>query len=99
LLHGRFPRFNSPDLSHAGSRVEKPGQFGELLRSAHRVDLHAAVIFIPDPASNTDALRVTLHEPAKSNALHATGNKPRSGLDRRLTQLFGSIGVAASTSA
>ena len=94
-MHSGFPRFNSPDISAAGSAIEQPAQFIELFGIAHGVDLDAAVILIPDPAAEPDAAGVLFDKPAESHTLHAAGDEPGSGLDRR----FHSAGAAASISA
>jgi hypothetical protein len=99
LLHSGFARFNSADISHAGSAIEEPGQFIKLIGSADGVDLHPTVILIPDPAADSDAARMLLNKPAESNTLHPTGNKPGSGLSGLLGQCFCSADVPGAISA
>lgn len=99
MLHGGFPRFNSPDFRHAGSLVEEAGELIQLFGVAGGVNLHAAVILIPDPAAEPDPARVLLDKPAESHTLYPAGNKPRSSLGGRLAQVFGSPSEMAWISA
>jgi hypothetical protein len=99
LLHSGFPGFNSPDIGHAGSAIEEAGQLIKLFGSADGVDLYAAVILISHPAAQPDAASVLLHKPPESHPLHTTGNKPGSGRNGRLAQLFGSADAIAPISA
>jgi hypothetical protein len=99
LLHSGFPCFNPADIRHAGPAIEEPGQFIKLFGGADGVDLHPAVILIPDPTAEPDPARVLLNKPAESHTLHPPGNKPRSGRDGRLTQVVRSTGRSSGAMA
>jgi hypothetical protein len=81
LLHSGFARFNSPDIGHAGPAIEQPGELIQLLGIADGVDLHTAVILVPNPAAKSDPARMLLDKPAESHTLHPAGDKPGSGFN------------------
>jgi hypothetical protein len=76
LLHGGFALFNSPNVGHARPLIQEPRQFVQLLGGTDRIDLHPAVVLIPDPPAEAEAIGFVLHEPAKSHSLYATGYEP-----------------------
>lgn len=80
MLHVSFLLFNPAHIRHARSLIKKSGEFVELIRGACGVNLHAPVIFVANPAAQTDADGVLFDEPAESNTLHAAGNIPAAGL-------------------
>jgi hypothetical protein len=51
-----------------------------LIGSADRINLDAAVVFIANPAMHADVARILLHEPAESDALHSSRDKPSARL-------------------
>jgi len=105
LLHGGFVLFNPPNLGHAGSLVQESCKFVELVWRAYGVDLYPAVVIIPDPSANAEAIRTVLNEPAESHTLHTSGYKPAARLvlhflrSARLSQFCASEGSAALNSA
>lgn len=48
----------------------------ELLLIADAVDLHSPVVFVADPSADADGACARLDEPAESDSLHASGDKP-----------------------
>ena len=88
MLHGSFLLFNSANLSHAGTHVQKRGQLLQLILSTDRINLYPAIVFIANPAADTDPARILLDEPAEPDALHASRHKP---LARLKFQWAGSI--------
>jgi len=91
LLHGGFLLFNPANLGHARPLVQKCRQLAQLIRSAGRVDLNPAIIFVADPPAHPDLARVLLDEEAKSNTLHTPRDKPAARLGCRCFQLVGSL--------
>ena len=99
MLHSGFARFNSPYIRHAGPAIEQAGELIKLFGIADGVDLHPAVILVPDPAAETDPARVLLDKPAKSHTLNPAGNKPGSRLNGQVAQLGRSTGRSAAAMA
>jgi len=90
LLHGRFLLFNPSYLGHPRPLVEKCRQLAQLTRSAGRIDLNPAVIFVADPAAHPDPAGVLLDEEAKSDSLYTPRYKPAACLGCRRFQLVDS---------
>lgn len=83
LLHGGFLLFNSTDFCEAGAAIEQRSQPLQLVCGADRVDLHPAVVFIAHPAAQAEIVRMLLDEPAESDTLYTSRNKPPAGLNQR----------------
>ena len=50
LLHVRFLLFNCPDQSQRRTLVEKRGQPVEIRALTNRINLHPAILFVPNPS-------------------------------------------------
>jgi len=98
LLHGGLLLFNPSYLGHARPLVQQCRQLAQLIRSARRVDLNPAVVFVADPATHPDMTGVLLDEEAKSNTLHTPRDKPAARLECRRFQRAGSPRRADSES-
>ena len=71
MLHFRFELFHPAHRGHHRSLLQSRCQLVQLIRRAHRVSFHAAVVQIPDPSRQTQRSRLSLHERAKPDALHS----------------------------
>ena len=93
MLHGSFLLFNSANLSHAGPPVQQPRQFLQLIHSADRINVYPAIVFIANPAADTDPARILLDEPAEPDALHASRHKPSPSLNFQWAGSFWRAGL------
>jgi hypothetical protein len=75
--------------------MEQGGKLVQLLGSSGCVDLHAAIIFVSYPAAQSQTGSGLLDEPAESDALYATGNKPSAGLCRHVSSCIGPSALIA----
>lgn len=78
MLHFRLELFKPSHNSHERALMQSGGKCVQLLRRAHRVSLHAAIVQVPDPASHPDSPRLVLDEVTETNTLHPAGNQPAS---------------------
>jgi hypothetical protein len=99
LLHGCFLLFNPADFGHPWTLAQEAGEFVQLVSGTRCIDLHPAIVLVADPTPETDKRSVILNEPAESDTLHATGNKPAAPLDLWPGQRFSSASLPASISA
>ena len=79
MLHGGFVLFNPADVGATRARAEVSGEAGELVGRANGVYADPAVIFVADPAGDSQFVRTMLGEPAEADALDAAVDEPFTG--------------------
>jgi len=71
LLHFRLNLFKPAHNSHQRTLMQPRGQRVQLLRRAHRISFHAAVVQVSNPASHTQSACFVLNKVAVANTLHS----------------------------
>jgi hypothetical protein len=75
-LHFRLLLFKPTHNGHERTLVQAPCKCVQLLRCAHRIGFHAAIVKIPDPPRHADGPGLGLHEGAETDALDPARNQP-----------------------
>src|ERR1700678_4257575 len=71
IFYRRFALVHSPDFGPARSLPQQSREFGKLRRGSNGVHLHAAVIVVSHPASDTEGFCRLIRKIPKPHALHA----------------------------
>jgi len=70
LLHGGFLLFNPANLGKTRTLMEQSGELIQLIRLTCRIHLNPPVVFISNPAAQTELHSMLFDEPTEANPLH-----------------------------
>jgi hypothetical protein len=93
-LQLRFRLFHAPDAGPEWTLMQQARKFFQAVGRSDGIDLHSAIVLIPNPAAQPKAGRISLNKPSESDSLHPAGDKPQS---RRLGRPAQDSGSPAET--